>query len=242
MPLPQASPGGERGRAFEHHRYVPTKCGSEWFAYVAGPCQWFWCHTKGRCKPCLTAMTGGELLCPRCGQITPPQVVGYLPLYRASDSRPVMVIVYECIREKVDVLPHHRRVIVKRQAQQTDSVFVVPTMERTPAFHTTMHCRQRPVDITDTLLRLWQIPELVTWYAETHGKSVNAVSLPAVAKPAEEPTQSNGKPFSPFYRNAAVRAEASVTDDVNSAMQRTLRRVKAKEAKESANGHHKPDE
>jgi hypothetical protein len=242
MPLPQAAPGGGRSGAHEHFRYVPTQPGAKWSAYVAGPCHWFLAHTRGRSKPCLHEMTGGELTCERCAQITPPQVIGYQPLYREVDSRPVMVIVYEYERDRCDALKLHQRVTIGREDQQSDGVWVTVALNPRPVFHTTLKCRMAPVDLTSVLLKLWGLPDLTAWYEQTHGKSDSPVSLAPTAKAKEEPKQSNGQPFGPMYRRAAVRAAATDDDSVQEAMQRALQKAKEREQSAAKNGKHKPGE
>lgn len=169
---------------YTHFRYVPTKVGTEWKAYTAGPCHWFDCHSRGRSKPCLHLMTSGELVCPWCGSDNavslpadnPVAQIGYQPLYRAADYRPVLVVVHDYHREQVDAIPFHRQVLIQRGNQQSDGVTITPTLSVEPRFHSTLRDRNTPVDLTRTLLRMWNIPELCEWYARTHGGSDGPVS------------------------------------------------------------------
>lgn len=174
--LPQNRPG-DRKPGYTHFRYVSTANGAQWHAYTAGSPSWFDCHTKGRTKPCLHVMTAGELPCERCAESKPIEVIGYLPLYREIDARPVMVILHEEQRERADVLRLHSRVLVGREIDKADGVWVAPALKPTPAFHSTLQERNRPADLTETLLRLWGIPALVDWYRK------NAARLKAEATP-----------------------------------------------------------
>lgn len=163
MTLPQSSP--ERGRnRHVHFRYVNTPNGTTWHGWLAGLPHWFLCHTRGKTKPCLHDMTSGQLECPRCGETQEPEVIAYLPIYREVDGCPCMVILHECQREKVDQLPLHARVIIGREKDRADGVWVSLALRPTPTFQSTLDERRRAADLTETLLRLWALPDLTAWY------------------------------------------------------------------------------
>jgi hypothetical protein len=169
MGLPNAPRGGGGRRAYVHVPYVSTRAGQTWCAYVAGPCQWFSCHTSSRTKPCLHEMTGGMLACARNHDIDAPQVIGYQPLRRQLDGRPVMVIVYELQREHVDKLPLHSLVVVGRGTEPTDTVYVRSQAGRVNWYTSTIAANMQPIDVTETLLKIWAMPELTEWYRHSHG-------------------------------------------------------------------------
>lgn len=242
MAIPQTPPGGGRESAHEHFRYVPTKPGATWYAYLAGDAHWFLAHTKGRSKPCLHAMTGGQLVCERCAQVTPPQVIGYVPLYREVDSRPVMVIVYEYERERLATFKLHQRVLVGREEQQSDGVYLTVALNPKPIFHTTLKHRMKPADLTHVLLRLWGIPELTHWYSVTHGAADAAPVQPPKREPKKEPKQSNGQPFGPMYRNAAVKVEGSDDATYAELAEKLVKDAKAREKNAQKNGKHTAEE
>lgn len=189
MSLPQSPPGRGGRRPHVHWVYIPTAPGKTWHAWIAGSCHWFLCHTKGKTKPCLHALTGGELTCDKCSPFEVGQVVGYQPLYRETDARPCMVIVHEYTRELMDKFRLHSRVAVGRGEGSTDGVWVNTALKHEPFFRSSLPERNQPADLTETLLRVWAIPELTEWYRQTHGRSDNAVSqpLPAPAPPAVTP-------------------------------------------------------
>lgn len=229
MGLPQARAGDGARNPRVHFAYVSTSHGKNWHAWIAGPCHWFHCHSKGKTKPCLYEMTGGEMGCDRCDAAQPCEVVGYQPLYRELDSKPVMVIVHEYTREVLDGLRLHARVTVGRGDSASDGVYVVPALKAEPRFQTTLQHRMVPADLTETLLRVWKIPELEQWYRQTHG----------AAKPPET-QKSDGKPFSPWTRKAAQRAS---TGPLNEELDDVMARIKMRSKglpEPSSNGKHDP--
>lgn len=178
MSLPQTPPGGGGRRAHVHWVYIPTPKGKNWTAWIAGPCHWYTCHTKGKSKPCLHCMTGGDLTCELCSPFEVPVVIGYQPLYRECDGRPCQVVVHEYSREAIDAFKLHQPVRIMRGEGSTDSVAIMPQLGSAPRYTSRLAERLRPADLTETLLRMWSMPELTEWYRQTHGHGDNAVSLP----------------------------------------------------------------
>lgn len=208
MPLPQTPPGGGGRPARTHWHYVTTKPSQQWGAWIAGPCHWFTCHTNGRSVPCLHEMTGGELTCERCSAGQGTDVIGYQPIYRELDGRPCMVIVHEYSREVIDKLRLHQRVIVGRGPKTSDGVYIAPAMQAQPRYHSTLADRMRAADLTETLLRLWRLPDLEAWYRQTHGAPTSSTSSapePGPVPAETTPLRSDGKPFGAMNRAAAAR-------------------------------------
>lgn len=172
MGLPQIPPGGGRERAYLHVPYVSTKKGHPWRAWIAGPCHWYSCHTSSRTKPCVHDMTGGELVCSICSPTKTPQVIGYQPLYRELDGRPVHVIVYAAMREYIDRRKFHQNVLVARGPEVTDTVYIDPILSGGTRYESTLPERHRPICLDQVLLRMWNIPALTDWYNRTQGASV----------------------------------------------------------------------
>ncbi len=184
--LPQIPSGGERRHARTHFSYVTVERGGNWEAYAAGPAQWFPMHCSRRSKPCVEEMTDCDLACPFCAKGHVAIVKGYLPLYRASDGRPVVVVIDEASRHLADKLALHESVTVGRERSRGSAVWVARPLAQRPSYTTTLEARRAPADLTETLLRLWALPELVEWYRRTHvstdrfGRgSDEPVSLPA---------------------------------------------------------------
>lgn len=243
MSLPQTPPGNGGRRAHVHWCYVSTQCNSNWHAWVAGPCHWYLCHTKGKTKPCLVEMTSGELTCPLCEAGHQCEPIGYQPLYREIDAKPVMAIVHEYTREVVDALLLHKRVTVGRAGEQSDGVYVVPALKADPRYHSTLAERMRPADLTESLLKIWKIPELIEWYRQTHGRTGTPAS--AHVKPKTAPLKSDGQPFSPWTQKAAEKftgvEEPAGDGEVFDVLKERLKN-KVKGYKPSANGDHKKTE
>lgn len=237
MALKQAGPGEGPSRGRAYFRYVGTVPGRKWCAYIAGPCQWYVCHTKGKSKPCLEWMTDGALPCKLCASTARPMVIGYQPLYRQVDSAPVMVIVYEDVRHVVDALRLHERVEIERQGQQGDAVSVTRLLTQEPRFQTTLPERRERADITDVLLALWSLPDLTHWYRCRRPASDNAVSL------ATDPgVTSTGEPFGPMTKAAAEKYGSDDDGPMSGALDDVIRNRLALAAgkKPATNGKHKP--
>jgi len=168
--LPQAPRNkGDNARP-EHFTYVQTPYGSTWDAYIAGSTQWLFVHPKkAGTKPCLHEMTGGELGCSICSAAHIPVVKGFVPLYRQIDSKPVFVICDEALRDTLDGFRLHTRVAVGREKSLGSGVWLTRKLEEKPLFQSTLPARNRPVDLTVTLLRVFKMAALVDWYKHTHG-------------------------------------------------------------------------
>jgi len=167
--------GGQvRADSFSYTSVAPGLKG--WFtAWLAGPI--YWCqvheHTKKTpgTKPCLEWMTDNELRCPRCRPQFVPTWVGYVPLYREQDHKPVIVIVHESVMDLLAGLSYPDGVIVGR-VDENSSVFV-RRCDTAAMFKTDNAARRRPVDVTRDLLTMWRIPELDRWVLEKRrGNSV----------------------------------------------------------------------
>lgn len=161
-----------------HFCYTPTEANKQWTAFVAGPTMWFECHCVGKTKPCLEFVTDGELECPMCQTLKPCEQIGYMPLYRELDGKPVMVLVHESVREVVDSHRFLARVLIGRGKDSTDGVYVQRPMSKGTPFSSTLPDRQKPADIWPTLVRMWKIPALIEWDARQSGQKPGGVIHP----------------------------------------------------------------
>lgn len=200
MPIPKIPPGWGGKGSYVHFSYTGTRCGHKWNAWVAGPAVWVIAHTKGRSKPCLHAMTGGVLPCPRCAQIEPPQQIGYQPLYRGTDGKPVLVIVYEDEQQYTDSFGLHQMVVVGREQEQSDPTFIRASTQST-RYQSTLAQRMVSADCTESLLAMWAIPEWTLWCRSSAPRTNREAPTPVV----ETPLKSDGTEYSQHMQAAARR-------------------------------------
>jgi len=244
MPIPQQPP--EEGGTVRHvqFRYVPTETGTQWKAYVAGKPHWFTAHTKRRTKPCLHVMTRGELICTRCTADNPARKVAYLPLYREVDTKEVMVILYEHQYDALAALTLHQRVIIGRENQQSDAVWVAPNPAKGQTFHSTFRWKYQNVDLTQSLLILWGLPELVSWYNATHGAGAKPMQTARETTEEVQPKKKRSE-VSPmmgaaFERHGLLEPEALLPGQEETAETLALRRIQEQQNAHRANGKPKP--
>jgi len=242
MSLREAAPGeGARGTR-THFTYVETHAGKNWFGYIAGRCWWGICHPSERSKPCLHWITSGQLACRLCGGKREPEMMGYQPLYRHTDGKPVLAIFYEDMRDRVDAMKFHERVQIGREGGKGDACWIQKAMDQNPKYQTTLAVRMAPAHITENLLMMWKVAELTEWYRCQAPTSDNAVSLVK-----EAPVKSDGKPFDPMHAAAArryappVAREVAAEQAVDEAKESILKKARAMESR-NGNGKHKPGE
>ena len=151
-----------------------------------------------------------------------------------------MVVVHGYSREQVDALKLHDRTLIGRGLSENDGVYALRALSPTPRYQSTLTERMKPVDLTETLLRVWGIPELTDWYRRTHGAGDNTLSLPQGVAVKE-----NGQPYGPEYQAAAKRAGALVvndpaTDEALNAIMKSLKDKMDRVPEPSRNGKPKP--
>ncbi len=164
--LRKATPEGGSGTGYIHFSYLRTIPGSKWYGHLAGPPVWLQCHTSNTTKPCLDWLSYGQRVCRRCFSGRPAVLMGYVPIYRASDGKPVIVIVYEPQFAVIEQIPTHAKIIVAREGGEYDSQFIRLSLEQTPKFQTTLRERQCAYDLTPNLLKLWKDPDIVECYRD----------------------------------------------------------------------------
>ena len=206
MSLPQIPPRRGDNPRHVYFTYVGCDRGYTFEAWTAGPTMWFAMHPSTKSKPCLEEMTSGKLACPFCRAGKLAMVKGYVPLYRSADAKPVMVVVDEAVRDKVDRIDTFTRVKVGREKSRGSTVWVTPLILQEPHWQSTLPERQRAADLTFTLLRMWQIPELQDWY----NKQPRLHSDTAVSLPTGTAVTDKGEPYTSMLQAAAKRAGAVV--------------------------------
>lgn len=205
MPLPNAPRRGKDDQRPDHFAYAKLDHGDELYGYLAGPVLWVELHQSDYgSKPCLEKLTGGELSCPKC-KYGPPVQKGACPFWLVEDHRPYMLWLDDGRREIYDALPWARKLKFAREKLKGAPVWANLCFNQEPLFKSQHPLRQRPVDITRTLLRMWKLPELDLWYAQTHGGSDSPVSLPAGTAVTDD-----GRPYTPAMQAAAKRFGADV--------------------------------
>lgn len=238
--LPQIPREGGDWHAREHFSYVPTAPKASWHGYIAGPTLWFWCHQPKKTKPCLAILTNRAVECPWCGTDKPVVYRGYVPLYRQSDWMPRCVIVNEVFKEVTDKFALHDRVTLGKEGEDSDPVWIMRAMVQTPTFCTTLKHRHQPVDVSESLLKIWGNAELRKW-ADEQSKKQSDIAMSLTQGVAVD---DKGKPVDPLYQAAAKRQGFPVSTDpqVMAKHRDQLAELQAHASKNGTlkNGKHKP--
>jgi len=174
----KAPPGEYTVRRGLHFAYTPTEANKPWTAYIAGPCWWLYGHCKGKTRPCLDWLTEGQLQCDHCCKGQLAELVGYQPLWRESDSKPVCVIVHEGSRAGVDSFKRPQPVTVCREGGFGDGVYFRKPLKPVPVFHAVMPEKLCDADVTESCLRFWKIPALSAWHLSQPGQKSGGVLHP----------------------------------------------------------------
>jgi hypothetical protein len=242
VPLHQKTPGEGGRRKSVHWVYIPTESGKSWNAWIAGPCIWLECHTKGRTKPCLECVTGGELKCDKCNPTNVPEITGFQPLYRGSDGRPCFVIVHEYLHTQISGLTFREAVVLGRDAGQGSGVWIQRPLAKRPLYTSTIAERMVPADITCSLLTVWKMPALDLWFASQHGSSAPTpvpIDSPRANKAKQTRLRGDGKPFSPMLQAAANNADCDpAPNETNEAFVAAVHNAVGRTAAASKNGKH----
>lgn len=174
----------------EQFRYVKTPGGAKaWAGWVAAKPYWCKAHTSDKgSKPCLKWITNGALPCPRCSPTNKPTRIAYVAIYRESDLHPGLVVCHESTEDLLVELHYGLYVMVQRELGDTSSVAVRRAMAQKP-FSSRKSSRQREADLTLSLLTMWKITELTSWYESKFG-------APHQSTPKQEATPKQEKPAS----------------------------------------------
>ena len=148
------------------------------------------------------------MACPFCDQPKPAAWLGYLPLYRECDAKPVVIVLWEDMRERANDLALHERIVIGREKQKGDMTWIQPAMEKGPAYTSSLAYRMRKQDVTDSLLTMWAQPALTSWYRKlpaTKGPAMREVK--AHGWSSKKPTTGKKPEVSAMYVAAMKRAE-----------------------------------
>jgi hypothetical protein len=243
MGLRKGAPGKGGGTRPDHFSYTGVAHGlkGSFSAWLAG--EPYWCdeaHEHKRedpgTKPCLGWLTGGALVCPRCRKLRTVKCIGWVPLYREEDLKPIIVIIHDTVADLVKDLHYPMHVLVGR-VDAVSSVYV--RKSDTPvSFRSDNSARQQPADITNDLLSMWGLPELNDWIKRgSRPTAVECEKVPGAAAwrlSVPPPTTDAESLAIDAHRNG----EGEGASGVNDAFARAVRRA----GKQPTNGKHPPAE
>lgn len=237
MPIRKNTPGGGGGSRTDSFSYVHTGVDQPWFGWLAGEVVWVKAHlSKGPTKICVRWATDGAVPCQRCGPKSTVEDIGYVPIYRESDGAPVLVICYDTAYDFLSLVKPHQYVRVSREGASTERVTVQAALSKKP-YKTSLKRRQVAVDISDLLVRLWNVTEYTQWYAVQPGNSPSVVG-PVARVPA-------APPVADLTAGIGVPIDATETDVLAAERERLARLARAyergtEEQKRISNGKHNP--
>lgn len=240
MSFPNAPKRGKSGARPDHFAYYPLDKGKDVYGYLAGPVLWLEMHCSDLgSKPCLDKLTGGELSCPWCVYGEPKQK-GACPWWHSDDHTPHMVWLDDGRRDVYDDFKWARRLKFSRDRVDGAPVWAMVCLGQEPRFKSDHPHRQGPQDITRSLLRMFKTPALDLWYATTHGRSDNAMSLEPEA-PVEPPVK--GRKVTEWNRFVELgsigRMEGTVAEGTAPSSEEEYRKHGHRDGP-SSNGKHKP--
>lgn len=202
----RGKPPGGNGRG-THWTTDRVEVGSKNEGWIAGPLHVIDCHQRKGSKPCRKLLLGESATCAGCASHIPITELGYLPLYR-GDGKPVVVCVQEHSFDLIDPLPLHARVSWGRREGDGESVWVQRLLSG-PSWYTTLPEKRLPANITEHLLRIWEMPDLraaVTALFATDCQPADTAPLPAALSPADDGV--NEPPADSDFARAARESQA----------------------------------
>lgn len=186
-------------------------------------------------QPCIDDYTDGALKCPYCA--TGQEVVwrGYVPVWD-RDWCLRYAIVGKDVEESVDCIQRGEPVSVSRAKSMRSPLIVRPEQNTFRALPDKAPYNAE-VCMEDICLLLWKLPVLALWVRTSRSKSDKPLSLTPTAK--KELKKSDGKPFSPEYRNAAMRYGQGAPTESEELIAAAERDILAKVQAAGKNGSHK---
>lgn len=148
--------GGKVG----HWMTAKVKKGSQFNGHVAGPCIGVEVHCGSQSKPCLKFYLGSSVECPGCKNNQRRGWLGYQPLYRWLDGKPVVAWFHEDQQDRLDVLKHGDHVLVGREDADNAGNWI--RKEKGPAFTTRLPVREVDADISDWLPTIFRLKGVLT--------------------------------------------------------------------------------
>jgi len=235
MRIPEAGPEEGPKKTRDHFPHWSIAGGERHTAYIAGPTKWIIGHPSDKgSKPCLTWMTKGALPCRFCGLHKEPCQLGYVPVYRASDWKPLCVIVRADERQWLDAVTLHQRVTIARERGDGAPLYIRPCLESEPRYSSTVDYRGYPQEMDHSCLTLWKMPELIAWLLNRVPSDI-ALSLDAGERPASH-SPADPSTSEPGVKPYTAPDPLDGCGDVDASLDRALRRAKQREAER--NGQH----
>lgn len=200
--------------------YLSLEPGKQVKGWITGPVFGCETHFVGSTKPCLSALTEGELPCKYCtGEFRKSYTV-YQPFWSVECEK-MVAILGENMKAVCDALPFGEQIIITKGKHKNRPYKLRP--ERWSEGDSLYVAKlQAQHDVRPWLIQLWAIPELV----EKYGLEPECIAVPG--KPLSEHTSKK----LPVLSLRQATAEAA----------RRFRGVKGNsDHKFSANGNHKAD-
>jgi hypothetical protein len=164
MPIKRRTPGGGGPSRTDSFSYDRTLTDKPWWGWLAGEPVWIVGHLENRpTKICVDWATDGKVPCWRCGPRAILEDIAYVPIYRESDGAPILVIVYDNSYDFLVKCKHLDYVRVVREGADTERVTVQKNLHQ-KKYVTSLKRRQTPVDLSEDLVRMWDLNEYTEWY------------------------------------------------------------------------------
>jgi len=169
--FPMGSP--DRVEVLHEWRTHHIKPGESLYCCTVGPPVCPLVHwSSNRSRPCLKALTNGELRCPCEDVPSPVRRVAYLPVL-TSESERVVVMLSNKVAHKYGNQPHGTRLKIARTRTPCAPLAVFVNHEQTLSDAVRKRAAALPPqDIRPYLLNLWRIDALTRWCDEREAKGL----------------------------------------------------------------------
>lgn len=176
-------PRGEKGEPWDH---LPVPVSKSEVGWLASHPLGIICHQDRQTIGCRSYLTDGHLPCWRCQPeaAMPKKWAGYVAVID-KNLMARFVIIGETMRDGVLALPPYAMIRISKGKNPKDPIVVAADNWRTLPIPPSAQ-RPWPVDLTETVLRLWRDPELAAWIHANPAPAAPAPAAPAPA-PAEKP-------------------------------------------------------
>lgn len=143
--------------------------------HIAGPCIGVEVHCGVQTKPCLKCYVDPKADCVGCNHRLRRDWLGYQPVYRWIDGKPVVVTIHIDQQDRVERFVHGDHVLIGREDQDNAGIWI--RKDKGPAFESTLPARQTNADISDWLPTLWRLCGIITGAMLRNGADVPGVII-----------------------------------------------------------------